>query len=271
MAARVSVEAPALATAAEGPGLLVGRAASTLVLEGAPGSPSEGAAAVAAGSLRLALVAEAGWAAKAEQPSGGSPSHLLSPECRGPPVAEGYTPAADGCPRDNFLAISPPVNSLAPLLPEHLGSHRDRRSRRRPLIPRRCPIQTRHNLQLTPDRSCRHLAECPWSESAGWDGAEPDLNLRPPENQLLQKPEHRLAQLPNLLCSWATQAEKTQAEKHQAPAQLGPSGTGSLLYTTEGLVLGVPLSICSFPPLVHESWAGREEGGLQGIGPLLRP
>ena len=54
VAARISVEAPALATAAEGPGLLVGRAASTLVLDGAPGIPAEGAAAMAAGSLRLA-------------------------------------------------------------------------------------------------------------------------------------------------------------------------------------------------------------------------
>ena len=50
------------------------------------------------------------------------------------------------------------------------------------------------------------------------------------------EPEHRLAQQPHLLRSRATQAEKTQAEKHQAPAQLGPSGARSLLYTTEGFV-----------------------------------
>ena len=47
-------------------------------------------------------------------------------------------------------------------------------------------------------------------------------------------PEHRLAQQPHLMRSRTTQAEKTQAEKHQAPAQLGPSGTRSLLCTTDG-------------------------------------
>ena len=49
------------------------------------------------------------------------------------------------------------------------------------------------------------------------------------------EPEHGLAQQPHLMRSRTTQAEKTQAEKHQAPAQLGPSGTRSLLETTEGI------------------------------------
>ena len=37
------------------------------------------------------------------------------------------------------------------------------------------------------------------------------------------------------------------------------------------LLLRVPLSIISSPPVVHESWAGTAEEGIQVIGPLLGP